>query len=309
MTRSIAHRMATGLAWLALAALAGCGEDQEAPAAPEPAEPTTAEPAEPEVPSEPAEPEPTPEETPADPAAEAPALRPLAEAGAHARAAAEALRIARSAFDRGDADTYAESYAEALPCFFGRPSTRAAVLRARRERLEANRAAHEAERRWDVHRIRNLETWVERESADEVVLHDWGWTGPGGGSEGTVFHAKRITLARDGARWRITHEAPIGHACDEGPERPTPPAIWTALESGYRRLVESCTGGTLEDGYPGIGGSNGCMCETNLPDADAYCLQQSRCAEYDACADRIDRCIDGRDAAELNYFCFLSEEP
>lgn len=33
----------------------------------------------------------------------------------------------------------------------------------------------------------------------------------------------------------------------------------------------------------------------------------SGCAEYEACPDRIDRCIEGPAAAEINFFCFLDE--
>ena len=178
---------------------------------------------------------------------------------------------ARAAYARGDADAYFGAFADTLVCFHGRADVpRADVEAGRREVLTANRdrVARGPDEASRVVRIESLEVRRARESADEVELIDHGWTGRSAYGDDVAFHAKRILLRREGSSWRIVAEGPASAAdCGLPALTVTAPPLWTAMRDGWAALLAQCDGppgATMEDGFPGVGGSNGCMPEVNI---------------------------------------------
>lgn len=228
--------------------------------------------------------------------------RELADAGADARSAADAYRDASAAFARGDAARYQDAFAPMLSCFYGRRDVpRAHALTARRRLLAANArsfAAAHGETDYRATRIHSVVIRVESETADQVVLHDWGWTGRSGSDTGVVFHRKRVVLARVDGAWRIVAEAPLGSACGEGPASADPPRLWESMRSAYGDLVRTCRG-------VGLGGSIGCSCETSV-EATSFC-ESWLCSNGALCdGEAVARCAETIQP-ETSFFCFLDE--
>lgn len=269
MLRPVMTRLTLALAALTLLA---CGDPDPDPVA----EPS-------EEPAAPAEPE-------ADAVEDTPSTPP-------AEAAIEAYRAGQTAYEEGDVDAYAEGYAVRLDCFVRRENVeRNAVQSTHSTRISLNRGAGPSE----VYRFRSLALTVESEAPNQVVLHDWGWQGRGGGAEGTTFYANRVTLSRQGEVWRITSETPLGTGCGTVPPREAAPAVWTALQDAYQAMVTRCTG----EGHPGLG-SGDCACEAGIPTADAYCRGRVGCdaAPAECDATRLSECVDGDDGAAVTAFC------
>lgn len=180
-----------------------------------------------------------------------------------------AYAAAREAYARGDEAAYFGAYAGTLVCFHGRAEVPRADMEAlRREDLMANRGpATEA----GPTRLESIEVRRARETSDEVELVDHGWTGRGAYGGDVTFHAKRVLLRRDGTTWRIVAEGPVASTdCGLPAIDGRAPALWTAMRDGWARLVADCEGppgSSDEEGFPGIGGSNGCMPEVNLTPA------------------------------------------
>jgi hypothetical protein len=197
------------------------------------------------------------------------AYSPRAHGQAREEAALAAYNAMTTAYGRGDADAYFGAYAETLRCFYGRPNVARVDVRAARAReVEGNTRGRGA-------RVQSIETRPLRASANEVELVDYGWTGVSM-DEGMIFHAKRIVLSRIGGAWRVVVETPArGDACGLAPLAADPPAMWSDLRRRWVAMLDGCVGppgATLEDGYPGIAGSNGCMPSTNFPsDGEEWC--------------------------------------
>lgn len=178
---------------------------------------------------------------------------------------------ARAAYARGDATAYFGAFSETLACFYGRADVpRADVEARRRDALNANRdmVARGPDEAARTVRIESIEVRRARESADEVELLDHGWTGRSAYGTEVTFHAKRVLLRREGTAWRIVAEGPANAAdCGLPALTLSPPPLWVAMRDGWTALVAQCDGppgATMEDGYPGVGGSNGCMPEMNI---------------------------------------------
>ena len=227
-----------------------------------------------------------------DVAATDPAPAPAVEAPEEGEPAPEidttpalvAYRTLLTAYRDGDADAYMAGYAPTLRCFHGEESVPRARLRsARASALTSNREARDPRRM----RARPLELRVFSSTEDEVELVDYGWTGRGAADEDTIFHQKWIVMARqaDGA-WRVVVEAPAHRAtCGLPVLRETPPPLWSAMKTWFEGLLEACVGpegATLDDGFPGLGGSIGCDPTSSSPAPEPICAgaspaERSRC--------------------------------
>ena len=228
-----------------------------------------------------------------------PSADPSTEPPSSAAAVSGALLAYRrllTAYRDGDADGYFGGYAETLRCFHGRsPYRRSGIERARRAALAGNAAGapdHPAH-------ARSLEMRVMTASEDEVQLVDYGWTGTGAGDSTVVFHQKWIVLQRQDGRWRVVVETPANRAtCGLPALRDVPPPLWTHMRDWFRGLVAECegpAGSTMEDGYPGLGGSIGCDPTSSVPEPREIC----------AAVDASERaaCI-GHARAELALFVY-----
>lgn len=231
--------------------LTGCGSSEPASPAPTPAV---------TPPSTPAEPAPAPTPTPT---AAPPPTPEVSSVPTSARTPEAAYEAQRAAYERGDDAAYFGAYAETLTCFFGQANVpRAEVASRRSAEVIANRPPLAEETR--AARIESLEVRRVRFTDDEVELVDHGWTGHGGTADVT-FHAKRVLLRREATGWHIVAEGPAaGTDCGMPAIDTTAPPLWTAMRTRWTEVMASCEGpegSTLEDGFPGIGGSNGCMPE------------------------------------------------
>lgn len=260
-------RARVGLACVVLSLACACSGG-EAPAPTPPPPPTSA--GAPSATPPPSAPSPAPPTT--APLATPP---PASEASATPTAPAEdtpegVYAAMRAAFGRGDEAAYVAGMGDPFVCFFGRAGVpRGDVVSDRRAALAHAREVAGTE--YPV-RIESMALRRVRASDAEVELVDFGWTGGGGWDPATVFHRKRLLFRREGETWRLVGEGPqVGAACDLPPVDAEPPREWTILRDEFRALHEQCEGppgSTMDDGYPGIGGSNGCMPEMNIMPTD-----------------------------------------
>ena len=207
----------------------------------------------------------------ADPAVASPrgdhAEEMMTEGEANARAVASYGAMS-AAFTRGDGEAYFDGFAERLTCFHGRADLPRSSIRESREAgiarnaTEYGRIETPKSPPGEPSRIHSIEIRTVCATPEEVWLADFGWTGRGWGDEELVFHRKLVMLRRDGSDWRLAIETSLGSpGCSLDPPRVAAPRVWLRLRSWWRDLLARCVGprgSSIDDGYPGLGGSIGC---------------------------------------------------
>ncbi|MEM9195480.1 MAG: hypothetical protein AAGF12_40295 [Myxococcota bacterium] len=193
-------------------------------------------------------------------ASEAPPSEPGSPTSAPGVDAIAAYRALGDAWRRGDAATYFGGFGDALSCFHRSTDVSRTEVQNQRQEILARNARNE--RPFQVH---SMETRVLAATSQEVRLADFGWSGMDVEDEQLVFHQKLVVLSNVGGRWLVTAETPLSRpGCGEDVSAVEPPMLWASLRSWWRELKELCVGppgSTLDDGYPGLGGSIGCSPE------------------------------------------------